>query len=187
LMLPLSMLSLCRCYSFDVNFFEVDVPVVDVSYFPHIIFLMIKMRTSLIIFINEDNQIHFWFRAQKVLLVSEVVKCDSKNNHLALYVKIHDTLCRKKVWRTCLNMPKSISPQKWQNVGVLYEWMASECGRISTSSSLKGWELITNSTSVSSWMSVTALIICNKNKEQNTFSNNPSTTIVANFPSPFTK
>jgi len=29
-----SMLSLCRCYSFDVNFFEVDVPVVDVSYFP---------------------------------------------------------------------------------------------------------------------------------------------------------
>jgi hypothetical protein len=33
-MLPLSMLSLCRCYSFDDNFFEVDVPVVDVSYFP---------------------------------------------------------------------------------------------------------------------------------------------------------
>ncbi len=33
-MLPLSMLSLCPCYSFDVNFFEVDVPVVDVSYFP---------------------------------------------------------------------------------------------------------------------------------------------------------
>ncbi len=32
-MLSLSMLSLCRCYSFDVNFFEVDVPVVDVSYF----------------------------------------------------------------------------------------------------------------------------------------------------------
>jgi len=28
------MLSSCRCYSFDVNFFEVDVPVVDVSYYP---------------------------------------------------------------------------------------------------------------------------------------------------------
>jgi len=33
-MLPITMLSSCRCYSFDVNFFEVDVPVVDVSYFP---------------------------------------------------------------------------------------------------------------------------------------------------------
>jgi len=32
-MLPLSMLSLCRCYSFDVNIFEVDLPVFDVSYF----------------------------------------------------------------------------------------------------------------------------------------------------------
>jgi len=32
-MLPFSMLSSCRCYSFDDNFFEVDVPVFDVSYF----------------------------------------------------------------------------------------------------------------------------------------------------------
>jgi len=36
-MLPLSMLSLCRCYSFDVNIFEVDLPVFDVSYFLHVV------------------------------------------------------------------------------------------------------------------------------------------------------
>ncbi len=36
LMLPLLMLSLCQCYSFNDNFFEVDVPVVDVSYFPQV-------------------------------------------------------------------------------------------------------------------------------------------------------
>jgi len=33
-MLPFSTLKSCRRYRFDVNFFEVDVPVVDVSYFP---------------------------------------------------------------------------------------------------------------------------------------------------------
>lgn len=65
-------------------------------------------------------------------------------------------------WLTCLNIPNSISPQKWQKVGVLYEWIAREWGRISTSSSLNGRELITNSTRVSSWMSVTALIILKK-------------------------
>jgi len=32
-MLPFSMLSSCRCYSFDDNFFEVDVPVFDFTYF----------------------------------------------------------------------------------------------------------------------------------------------------------
>jgi hypothetical protein len=34
-MLPFSMLSSCRCYSFDDNFFEVDVPIFDFTYFPH--------------------------------------------------------------------------------------------------------------------------------------------------------
>jgi len=38
-MLPLSMLSSCRCYSFDDNFFEVDDPVFDFSYFSRSVIL----------------------------------------------------------------------------------------------------------------------------------------------------
>jgi len=42
-MLPLSMLKSCRCYRFDVNIFEVDVPVFDVSYFLRFIGLSLEI------------------------------------------------------------------------------------------------------------------------------------------------
>jgi len=56
-MLPLSMLSSCRCYSFDVNFFKVDVPVVDVSYFSQNLDLNNYPSSDSIIFPNLTKRV----------------------------------------------------------------------------------------------------------------------------------
>ncbi len=59
-MLPFSMLSSCRCYSFDDNFFEVDVPVFDFTYFSPYYFI-----TSRRFFTNCISKKFSWFLSFK--------------------------------------------------------------------------------------------------------------------------
>ena len=98
--------------------------------------------------------------------MSDESKCPTLfKMHMTYDSKENSTQCHYKGTKyRLIELPKSISPQKWQKVGVLYEWTTSEWGRISTSSSSSCWILMTISTTVSSCMSVTLFTIWEINK-----------------------
>jgi len=103
-MLPLSMLSLCRCYSFDVNIFEVDLPVFDVSYFLLLWVFFIRRVCGQIDLYNEQGLSHL------------IVGTGSKTN--IIFLNILDffiTMIVIKHWIvgvSCVNGASGVNPIK---------------------------------------------------------------------------